>query len=99
MGQRAALWFPVALLIAVQIMLTVRGDSPLSRGALWTADGYMRLVRVEALYETGDWYDGVVHRSNAPYGESLHWTRPFDVVLLAGAAPLAPVVGFKTALY
>ncbi len=95
----AGLWLPIALLVVAQVFLAVRDDSPLPRGALSGTDGYMRLVRVEALYETGDWYDGVVHRSNAPYGESLHWTRPFDVVLLAGAAALAPLLGIKAALY
>ncbi|MFH1067928.1 MAG: hypothetical protein V1746_08540, partial [bacterium] len=52
---------------------------------LYDADAYMRLVRVEELHQTGDWFSNVISRSNAPYGESLHWTRPLDVLLLAGA--------------
>ncbi len=41
----------------------------------------MRLVRVEELHRTGAWYDSVVQRSNAPYGDELHWTRSLDIIL------------------
>jgi hypothetical protein len=56
-------------------------------------DGYTRMVRVQALAASGDWWDGTLHRSNAPHGESSHWTRPFDVVLLLGAAIASPILG------
>lgn len=56
-------------------------------GAQVDADGYMRLVRVHALLETGDWFNSTVERSNWPYGESHHWTRPLDVVIIALALP------------
>lgn len=59
----------------------------------------MRLLRVERLIETGAWFDHTIPRSNAPYGETLHWTRPLDVLLVAGAAPLAPVLGWREALF
>ena len=97
--QRSGVWLPLALLVVAHVALAAHGGSALRRGELVGTDGYMRLVRVEALYETGDWHDIVVRRSNAPYGEALHWTRPFDVLLLAGAVPLAPILGFRTALY
>ena len=42
------------------------------------------------LAQTGNWYDGSLPRSNWPYGEALHWTRPLDVVLLAGTFLLVP---------
>jgi len=61
-------------------------------------DGYMRLFRVEQWLRGGDWYDAVSHFSNAPYGELLHWTRPFDLLLLAGALPLAPFIGLNQGL-
>lgn len=51
-------------------------------------DGYMRLVRVRDLLENGAWYDSIVARSNWPYGESLHWTRPLDVLIVALTLPL-----------
>jgi hypothetical protein len=72
---------------------------PVRRGALADSDCYMRLVRVQKLWDTGRWYDPVSERSNAPYGETLHWTRPFDVLLLAGAGPLSPLADFRTALF
>lgn len=50
-------------------------------------DGFMRLVRVERLVETGNWLDGSNPRSNWPYGEVSHWTRPMDLLILALAAP------------
>jgi hypothetical protein len=76
------------------------------RGLLWVEPGdlaggdtYMRLTRVMQLYDTGQWYDAVSHRSNAPLGETLHWTRPLDLLLLAGAWLLSPVSGFADALF
>jgi hypothetical protein len=62
-------------------------------------DCYLRLNRVLNLYEGGGWYQATFSRSNAPYGESLHWTRPFDVLLLAGALPATAFVDFRTALF
>jgi hypothetical protein len=59
----------------------------------------MHLVRVTDLYNTGRWYDPVVIRSNAPYGERLHWSRPFDVLLLLGAVPISLFTVFESALF
>ncbi len=75
------------------------GTSPVLDGEMIGTDGYMRLVRVDLLYQTGAWFDGSIPRSNAPYGEVLHWTRPLDVLLLAGASILTPVLGFDSALF
>jgi hypothetical protein len=57
------------------------------------------MVRVTQLVETGHWFDDTIARSNAPYGERLHWTRPLDVLLIAGAAPLATFTGWERALW
>ena len=97
--RRSALWFPFLLLIVVQALFMVRSDSPIRKQALWGTDGYMRLVRVENLARTGEWFNGTIRRANTPYGDTLHWSRPMDVVLLAGAAPLMPFLGLKQALY
>jgi hypothetical protein len=93
------LWFPFLLLIVVQVLFMMRSDSPIPNHALWGTDGYMRLVRVEALATTGDWFNSTIDRANTPFGDTLHWTRPMDLVLLAGAAPLIPILGLKEALY
>lgn len=66
---------------------------------LFDTDCYMRLVRVEQLYDTHDWYNNVIVRSNSPYGESSHWTHLLDILLLIGAIPLAPILTFKAALF
>lgn len=50
-------------------------------------DGFMRLIRVERLVETRDWWDGSTPHSNWPSGEGSHWTRPVDVLILLLAAP------------
>jgi asparagine N-glycosylation enzyme membrane subunit Stt3 len=73
-------------------------DSVFDGGLLGT-DSYMRLVRVDELVDGGGWYDSTIERSNAPYGDELHWTRPFDVLLLSVAGPLTPFVGFDNALF
>ncbi|GAB4241606.1 MAG: hypothetical protein OHK005_04790 [Candidatus Methylacidiphilales bacterium] len=65
---------------------------------LYDPDCYMRLVRVERLVETGGWWDHREPRSYPPEGESSHWTRPLDVLLIAGAAPMAPWLGWHEAL-
>lgn len=65
---------------------------------LTDTDTYMRLVRVEQLAETGNWYDSVIHRSNYPYGDELHWTRLLDMILLAGAYLITPFQGFDKGL-
>ena len=72
---------------------------PIATGELMGNDSYMRLIRVQLLGEGGGWYDGVIPRDNAPFGTELHWTRPFDLVLLAGAWVLEPFFGFRQGLY
>ncbi len=100
MRRYAILGFPIALLIAVQVLIAVLdANAPLRHGALSGPDGYMRLVRVEALFETGDWYDNFAARSNVPWGDDQHWTRPFDVLLLTGAVLLEAMTGFEAGLF
>ena len=67
--------------------------------ALIGPDSYMRLVRVEQLLRTGDWRADTIARSNAPYGEVQHWTRPFDVVLIALSGVLRPFIDAPDSLY
>ncbi len=79
LGYWLALYFVWALINTGAVGL---GISPVLDGGLLDSDSYMRLVRVDLLYQTGAWYDGNIPRSNAPYGDILHWTRLFDAVLL-----------------
>jgi hypothetical protein len=68
-------------------------------GRLEDPDCYMWLSRVEQLWQTLDWYNHRVPWSNAPFGETLHWTRLFDCLLLFPALLVTPLLGFKSALF
>ena len=95
-------WIPYLLALGLGLlihgMVAGTGVTAVLDGQLHGTDGYMRLVRVAALYETGDWFGGTIARDNAPYGTALHWTRPMDLLLLAGAWALSPLLGFEQAL-
>ena len=92
------LFLLITLLFLTIQMVSYRMKLNNNGSELVDTDTYMRLVRVEQLAQTGNWYDNVIHRSNYPYGETLHWTRPLDVILLAGAYLLTPFQGFEQAL-
>jgi hypothetical protein len=68
-------------------------------GKLVDSDSYMWLLQTEQWHNGASWYDLTSPRSNAPYGETLHWGRPFNLVLLGPALALAPFFGFHQALY
>ncbi len=92
-------WFPLLLVLILQAVLIANGTAPILDGELLGPDSYMRLHRVTLLEETGAWFDPVIPRGDAPHGEIMHWTRPFDVLLLAGAWLGALVADFETALF
>lgn len=88
------------LVVAGLSVLLVWGVVPeVLDGQLVEPDNYMRLVRVTQLVETGNWYDNTIPRSNAPFGEVLHWTRPLDVLLLGGTVAFLPFLSFSEALH
>lgn len=93
------LWLPLFLLVVLHLGGLARDQSAVLNGVLNGPDSYMRLARVAALAESGDWYGSVFSRSNVPFGEAQHWTRPFDVVLLAGGAVLGLGPGFEFGLH
>ncbi|MDX1423527.1 MAG: hypothetical protein R3322_10335, partial [Kiloniellales bacterium] len=95
-----AFWLAVlALFVATNVVIELASDWAVWGGELRGTDSYMRLLRVTHLYESGDWYDAAIPRSNAPYGEILHWTRPADLLYLAGALALEPAFGFQRGLF
>ncbi|WP_167599369.1 hypothetical protein [Chlorobaculum sp. 24CR] len=61
-------------------------------------DGYWHLVRVKDLYNYGNTFHTTLYRSNAPYGETLHWTSAFDLLLYVGAYIGSFFVNFNVAL-
>lgn len=68
-------------------------------GELGDTDCYTRLIRVKRLLDTHDWYDTSLPRYNAPLGGSTPWTRPLDVMLIAGMWLMRPFVSENNALY
>ena len=89
----------VLVMLIIQAGLVLKGNASVLNGVLFDPDGYMRLARVEHLWATGAWFDPVFPRIGPPEGLALHWTRPFDVLLLAGALIASPLLGFKAGLY
>ncbi len=98
-----AVGLTLALLVSMGVVvLPVLLDSTIAMpGHDWFigADTYMRMVRVEGWWRGADWYANVSVRSNWPFGETLHWTRPLDMLLVALAWPLMAVMEEARAFY
>ena len=93
-------WFFLFLMFLVfEGVLFVYGPADISHEGLFDPDSYSRLNRVLHLVNTENWFDVHYPRSNAPYGEVLHWTRPLDVLLLIGAWVLSPFGTLESGLY
>ncbi|MBT6427297.1 MAG: hypothetical protein HOK30_06525, partial [Rhodospirillaceae bacterium] len=90
---------PALLIIGAHIILQFLADWFVLDGRLIGPDAYMRVLRVMELAQGGNWYDAVSERSNAPFGEILHWTRPLDVLLLLGGFLGSVVTDFDSALF
>ncbi len=89
-----------AVLGAIFVIAYFTGFFEPRPGSLCDSDCYVHLLRAEKLWQTGRWYDPVLERSNTPYGgEELHWSRPFDVLLLIGGVPASLFVGLRPALF
>ncbi|MDD5260400.1 MAG: hypothetical protein PHD76_00985 [Methylacidiphilales bacterium] len=67
-------------------------------GDFLDADGYTRLMRVQHLRDTGNWYDTTVPRSNPDKSETSQWSRLLDLILLLCAGAGSCFTDFKTAL-
>ena len=93
-----SLWVFLAWLIGLALLWLTQVDYDIATTA-YGPDSYLRLFRVTQLWESGDWYAQATDRINAPFGMTPHWTRPLDLLLLAGAAPLIPALGFERALW
>ncbi|HEX5078766.1 MAG TPA: hypothetical protein VFV80_06400 [Geminicoccaceae bacterium] len=90
---------PLGCLLLGQILLVTTGIVPVLDGVLVDPDGYMRLNRVLALHDGGSWFDSTYWRIDPPTGHVQHWTRPLDLLLLAGGSLLEPVLGFRQGLH
>ena len=97
----AVLLFPALLGLAwllAQSVLLLSVVPEVLDGTFLGPDSYMRMVRVTELLQGEGWYDSTIIRSNAPFGDTLHWSRPFDLLLVLFALPPAPLLGFDAAL-
>ena len=93
------IWALVLLCVGLQAVFVLSGLSPVREGGLFGPDSYMRVNRVLHLLGDGAWYSSLYPYSNAPFGEALHWTRAFDILLLGGAGLAAPFTGLKAAVF
>lgn len=84
---------------ALHALLGKTVAAPVFDGQLLGPDGYMRLVRIGELLDGTGWHESLIARSNAPYGDPLHWTRPMDVIILALAALASPFTDDAQALF
>lgn len=90
---------PLGCLALGQGLLASSGVMPVFDGTLADPDSYMRLNRVLELFNGGSWFDSREPRINPPEGHVQHWTRLLDLLLLAGAWLLQPLVGFTAGLH
>lgn len=98
-NEKSPILFLLFMLVVIQVLWATHGPVDLMEGGIVDTDSYMRLNRVLHLVESGDWFDSTFPRSNAPYGEEQHWTRPMDALLILGAALATPFISFPTALH
>jgi len=98
---RAILVTAALVALAIIVIPVYVGNDARPLGDEWFvgADTYMRIVRVQEWWQGGQWYESVSARSNWPVGETLHWTRPLDIMLMVLAAPFWPFLGFHKALF
>ncbi len=89
----------IVLFSIIHLLFALLGPMNIMGGELLGNDGYTRLNRVQFIYEQGTWNESIYPRSNAPYGESIHWTKPMDLILLAGGIGLSVFVPFSTGLH
>ena len=87
-----------ATFTAIVALTVVAGDWPFLDGQFFGPDAYMRLVRARECLGGPGCDAGLLERSNAPYGDVLHWPLLPDWVLLVLAAPFRPFVDTDRAI-
>jgi hypothetical protein len=75
------------VVVAIQAAFLLIGSSGFLHGTLFDPDCYMHLQRALRAANEG-WQQALDPRVNAPDGYTIHWTALFDILLVAGAAPL-----------
>lgn len=83
----------------VACWLLLEGLLANGRAALVDNDSWMHAVRLVEIVRRGAWLGGITFRDGAPSGYALHWTLPFDLLVLAMAMPLAWLRGWEAAIF
>ncbi len=89
----------IGIFCVFYLLLALLGPINVFDGELLGTDSYTRLNRVLFVHEQGHWNNSIYPRSNSPYGESIHWTKPMDFLLLAGATMLSFMMPFSKGLH
>jgi asparagine N-glycosylation enzyme membrane subunit Stt3 len=85
--------FAVVVVALPYLALLARPDGVLQLERLTDADGYLRLMRVQALRDGGAWFDDLMLRVAAPEGLVVQWTRPLDLLVLLPALAVESLLG------
>jgi hypothetical protein len=85
------------LAAALDILAGARAIPALLHGVLVDPDSYMRLVRLEQGLRLGRLVN-IVQRDDSGLPLVIEWSRLFDAIIVALAAPLAPLIGWHRAL-
>ena len=83
---------------AMQMLAGAGGFAHVWHGGLVDPDSYMRLLRIEQGLKLGHLVNTVTGRDDSGAPLVIEWSRLFDAALVALAAPLAPWLGWHTAL-
>ena len=94
-----SLLFLVAVFVLLHTFIVLQSDQSVADFRFTDTDAYSRMVRVQDLLESGDWFDSSYRRVNPPLGLVSHWTRPMDAVILAETKLLTLFLDDETALH
>lgn len=94
-----SLLFLMAVFVLLHTFVVLRSDQSVVDFRFTDTDAYSRMVRVQDLLETGNWFDSSYRRVNPPLGHVSHWTRPMDAVILTEAKLLTLFLDDETALH
>ena len=94
----AALAIPSGLIIALSLSLQILAGWPVFDDRWIGPDSYMRLVRIFELLNGADWWNPVSVRGNHPEGETLHWSRVFDLWVIMLSIPFVPFFEMQIAI-
>lgn len=82
----------------LSVLASFRTIWPVLHGNLVDPDSFMRLLRIQQGLRTGHLVN-IVNRDDSGSPLILEWSRLFDAAIVALAAPLVPLIGWRHALF